>query len=211
MTTTGNSATSRRARARRGEGDRLRDDIMAAAERLLIETGDADAVSIRAVAETVGVTPPSIYLHFADKADLIFQVCQQQWDAFDEHLRAAVEDIEDPIQWLSTIGSAYVRWGLDNPEQYRVVFMSRPREVPPDVDKQALLTAGVFGDLLSVLQRAVERGQLTGDPQVIGFCIWSSAHGLTSLLISMPDMPWPDLDRLIPATLNRALERPGTL
>ena len=162
MTTTGNSATSRRARARRGEGDRLRDDIMAAAERLLIETGDADAVSIRAVAETVGVTPPSIYLHFADKAHLIFQVCQQQWDAFDEHLRAAVEDIDDPIQWLDTIGSAYVRWGLDNPEQYRVLFMSRPRDVPPHIDKQEILTAGVFGDLLGVLQRAVDRGQLTG-------------------------------------------------
>ena len=62
---------SRRTRARRGEGERLREEILDAAERLLIETGNRDAVSIRAVAEAVGVTPPSIYLHFADKTELL--------------------------------------------------------------------------------------------------------------------------------------------
>jgi AcrR family transcriptional regulator len=110
-------------------GERPRDDILAAAEHLLMETGDADAVSIRGVAEVVGVTPPSIYLHFVDKSDLIFQVCQQQWDSFNDHLRAAVDGVDDPIEWLETIGAAYVRWGVANPEQYRVLFMSRPREV----------------------------------------------------------------------------------
>ena len=70
------SASPRRARARRGEGPRLREEILAAATRLLAETGDEEAVSIRAVAEAVGVTPPSIYLHFADKTELIFAVCE---------------------------------------------------------------------------------------------------------------------------------------
>jgi AcrR family transcriptional regulator len=131
-------------------GERLRDDILAAAEHLLMETGDADAVSIRGVAEVVGVTPPSIYLHFVDKSDLIFQVCQQQWDSFNDHLRAAVDGVDDPIEWLETIGAAYVRWGVANPEQYRVLFMSRPREVPQHVNKQEILMSGVFGDLLNV-------------------------------------------------------------
>jgi AcrR family transcriptional regulator len=54
------AAPTRRHRARRGEGDRLREEILAAAERLLLETGDESAVSIRAVADAVGVTPPSI-------------------------------------------------------------------------------------------------------------------------------------------------------
>lgn len=124
-------------------------------------------MSIRGVAEVVGVTPPSIYLHFVDKSDLIFQVCQQQWDSFNDHLRAAVDGVDDPIEWLETIGAAYVRWGVANPEQYRVLFMSRPREVPQHVDKQEIRMSGVFGGLLSVIQRAVERRQLTGDPRLI--------------------------------------------
>ncbi|MCA1708231.1 MAG: TetR/AcrR family transcriptional regulator, partial [Actinobacteria bacterium] len=60
-----------RSRARRGEGDKLREDIIEAAERLLVETGDQASVSIRAIARSAGVTPPSIYLHFADKEGLL--------------------------------------------------------------------------------------------------------------------------------------------
>jgi AcrR family transcriptional regulator len=56
----------RRRRARRGEGEKLREEILEAAERLLLQTGSEEMVQVRAVAEAVGVTPPSIYLHFAD-------------------------------------------------------------------------------------------------------------------------------------------------
>ena len=51
---------ARRSRARRGEGARLREDILAAAEELLLSSGDAGSLSIRAIANAVGVTPPSI-------------------------------------------------------------------------------------------------------------------------------------------------------
>ena len=59
-------AVATRARNRRGEGARLRDDIVAAAVALLDETGDQAAVSLRAVARRVGIAAPSIYRHFAD-------------------------------------------------------------------------------------------------------------------------------------------------
>jgi AcrR family transcriptional regulator len=203
MTTTGRTTFPRRARARRGEGERLRADILQAAERLLFKTGDADAVSIRAVAEAVGVTPPSIYLHFADKTDLIFQICQQHLERFHEHMRSAVEGIEDPVAWLETIGRAYIRWGLDNPEHYRILFMSKPTEVPEHVDKQDVIMSGVLGDVLAIATKAVDEGKLTGDPALIGYGTWAAAHGLTSLLISCPDMPWPDVDQLRDALLDR--------
>ena len=70
----------RRSRSRRGQGEQLRDEILAAAERILIETNDQTALSIRAIAAAVGVTPPSIYLHFADRNDLVFAVCERQCD-----------------------------------------------------------------------------------------------------------------------------------
>lgn len=205
MTTTEPATARRRSRAPRGQGERLREDLLRAAEQLLIETGDADAVSIRAVAKAVGVTSPSIYLHFADKAELIFQVCQQQWDRFDEHLRASVGGLDDPIEWLATIGRAYIRWGLDNPEHYRILFMSKSTEVPDHIDKQEVIMSGVFGDVLAVVTRGVEQRSLVGDPALVTFHIWSAAHGLTSLLISISDLPWPDRDRLIDFTLEHAL------
>ena len=72
--------TTTRPRARKGQGDLLRTDILEAAERLLLETGSEDAVSIRAVADATGVTPPSIYRHFRDKQHLLFEVCARQMD-----------------------------------------------------------------------------------------------------------------------------------
>jgi AcrR family transcriptional regulator len=71
MTAARPSAVPARPRARRGEGDKLRDHLLTATERLMIESGGADTVSIRAIADAVGVTPPSIYLHFPDKEALI--------------------------------------------------------------------------------------------------------------------------------------------
>ena len=68
--------TARRSRSKRGEGESLRGEILDAAEAILNETGSADKVSTRAVAQRVGCSSPSIYLHFPDRAQLIFAVCE---------------------------------------------------------------------------------------------------------------------------------------
>ena len=94
------TAPAGRTRARRGEGELLHTQILDAAERLLIETGSEEAVSIRRIAEAVGVTPPSIYLHFADKDELIFAVCERQFEALDRVMDEAVVGIEDPLEEL---------------------------------------------------------------------------------------------------------------
>ncbi len=78
----------RRRRAPRGSGDQLRDEILDATTDLLLETGDAKAVSIRSVAQRVGVTPPSIYLHFADKDALLDAVCARYFEKLDEEMQA---------------------------------------------------------------------------------------------------------------------------
>src|ERR687888_1511242 len=98
----------RRRRAPRGQGERLRAEILAAAEHLLVETGDEEAVSIRAVADSVGVTPPSIYLHFADKNELMFAVCERQFERLDRVTEEAAAQSNDPLESLRLRGRAYV-------------------------------------------------------------------------------------------------------
>ena len=82
-------ASPRRSRSRRGQGELLRDEILAAAERILIETNDQTALSIRAIASAVGVTPPSIYLHFADRNDLVFAVCERHAEKLNQAMADA--------------------------------------------------------------------------------------------------------------------------
>src|SRR6516165_3259790 len=100
-----------RPRARRGEGEQLRQEIIDAAERLLIETGDERSVSIRAIAGAVGVSPPAVYLHFPDKESLVFAVCSKQFEIFDAEMEGAAAQGTDPIDELKRRSRAYVHFG----------------------------------------------------------------------------------------------------
>jgi AcrR family transcriptional regulator len=206
------SASPRRARARRGEGPRLRQEILAAATRLLAETGDTEAVSIRAVAEAVGVTPPSIYLHFADKTELIFAVCEEQFRQLDAEMAAAEAGVGDPLAALRRRGQAYVRFGLGNAEAYRVLFMYKD-QVPEHVDERYLYRSDTFNHLVGSVQRCLDAGALRpGDPLQIAIGLWVLVHGITSLLLAAPAFPWPLapeelVDRLIDDHLQGLLPR----
>lgn len=201
MTGGGNlgSVTATRQRARKGDGDLLRHEILEAAERLLLETGSEEAVSIRAVADAAGVTPPSIYRHFVDKTHLIFEVCSRQFDLLDDAIEAACEAIDDPVEAMQARGRAYVRFGIEHPEHYRIMFMG-PAYATPD-QWNDLLASGAFAHLVDGLQAAVDAGVVSvgpgGDLLSMALHVWANIHGLTSLLVARPTMPWPELDAFV--------------
>ena len=193
------STVTPRARARRGEGDKLHGEIVEAGMRLLFETGDEEAVTIRAVAKAVGVSPPSIYLHFADKAALLLAVCEATFEELDTYIESAVAGVDDPLEALRVRGRAYVQFGLDNPEQYRILFMTR------DLHGHAGLPApAAFEHHIEAVQRAWDADVLAGapSPELAAFSLWSGVHGITSLLIAKPDFPWPDREVLIDHVLR---------
>lgn len=208
------TAPVRRQRARRGEGDLLRAEILDATSQLLLRTGDREAVSIRAVADAVGVTPPSIYLHFADKASLINAVCIRHFHDLDQYIEAAVAGTSNPLEQLALRGKAYVRFGREHPEQYRILFMSKPdaTEAPPD--EQLLETCG-FNALTDNVVRAMEAGAIARmDPLLVATGLWTVVHGVTSLAISLPHYPMVPLETLVDHLLDthgRGLgaDRPG--
>jgi AcrR family transcriptional regulator len=195
------SPSPRRTRARRGEGEQLRAEILAAAERLLA-SGDERSVSIRAVADAVGVTPPSIYLHFADKDELITEVCQRHFTALDERMVAAGEGLDgDPLQSLHARGMAYVGFGLENPEHYRILFMSGAKGHVHD-DSDEIAKSAALEHMVGAVVAAMDAGLLRrADPELTTIGLWAVAHGITSLLIAMPGFPWGEplelADRLL--------------
>ena len=197
-----------RRRARRGEGDRLREEILDATERLLLESGDQEAVSIRAVADAVGVTPPSIYLHFADKNELIFAVCERYFARFDEvQERAAAEAPDDPVARLAARGRAYIRFGLDNPEPYRVLFMTRAGQWPDSWTPERMVGISAFGHLVQAVQDCIDAGAFRDEgAMMMAVGCWVTVHGITSLLLTLPGFPWPDLDSLIEYLMTTPVE-----
>jgi AcrR family transcriptional regulator len=188
-----------RARARRGEGERLREEIIEAVERLLARTGDIDLVSIRAIADEVGVTPPSIYRHFADKFTLVQEVVARHFATLDDAIETAGRRSDDPVESLRLRGRAYVDFGLANPEHYRVLFMCKTADAPAFEDLADSAGMQAFQHLVDAVQRGIDAGAFPPDLDATlgAVTIWTALHGITSLLISMPTFPWPDVDGLL--------------
>jgi AcrR family transcriptional regulator len=191
-----------RRRAPRGQGEQLRGELLTAAMDLLAETGDEAAVSLRAVAQRVGVSVPSIYLHFADKKALLDAVCQQVFVALHARLQEADADADDPFDALRRQGNAYVHFALENPEHYRIVMMTEHAPAPESVD--GLIAGDAFGYLVASVRRCLEIGIFEGDADEIALGLWAAAHGVAALLIAKPYFPWPERDAFIDRTICMA-------
>lgn len=188
-------AAPRRAPARKGEGDRLREEIAAAAEALLIETGSPDAVSIRSIAARVGVAPAALYLHFPDKERLFYGVCAQRYEEFRATLAEAFEAHDDPLESLLAGGRALVRFGLERPETYQVLFMVRPSVLPEKLAGHDP-AMDAFTMLVDVIRRGMDAGVFRQtDPFHAAVATWTSLHGFLAAWICTSGtgvFPWPD-------------------
>lgn len=193
-------ASEPRRRAPRGQGAALRGQVLTAAMDLLRETGSEEAVSVRAVAQRVGVSAPSIYLHFADKQALLDAVCAEVFEALHVAMKTASSEADDPWEALRQQGIAYVRFALANPEHYRIVMMRGPSQHDPSDE----IASGAFGHLLDGVTTCIGLGVLEGDPVDLGLKLWAAAHGLASLLITKPRFPWPPVDELVDSTICMA-------
>ena len=194
-----------RRRARRGDGALLGREILEAAKALLAETGDENAVSIRAVSDRVGVSTPSIYLHYADKQALLDAVCADVFEQLDATLVAAAAEVADPFEALRAMGLAYVRFAVDNPEHYRILLMSRDDHGTLHTTDEVINNAA-FQHLVEGVRACIDAGAFAADaePTVLAMTLWASAHGIASLLIAKPHWPWPPLDEIVGLVISSA-------
>lgn len=194
-----------RTRSPRGEGASLREDILDAATGLLAENGMESAVSVRAIADRVGVSIPSLYLHFADRQAILDAVCERVWTQLDEAMEKAALDGSSALDALKQRGLAYIRFGLANREHYRIVMMDRRTNVR---DEEMLIGSSSFAHLVEAVQACIDDATFPADsdPARLGMELWSAAHGLTSLVIAKPAMVWPDVETLA-SDLLEALAR----
>lgn len=183
----------RRRRAQRGSGEQLRPEIVKAAKDLLAASANADAVSIRAVAEAVGVTPPSIYLHFEDKNQLLSAVVVDVFAELDAAMLTAGEGVETPLGRLRAFGLAYVKFAVSHPEHYRLATMDPCPKPVDEVDE--VLRSSSFVHFMQTVVDCMDAGIFAaGDPLPVTFQLWAAAHGIASLVIAKPYLPWGDIE-----------------
>lgn len=196
------SAAVRRPRAKRGSGDLLRQEIVDAAKRLLAEADSANDVPIRAVADAVGVTTPSIYLHFADKQELLSAVVADVFRELDEAMVFAADGETTPMGRLRAFGLAYVRFALGHREHYRLAMLE-PCPTP-NLEVDEVLHSSAFAHMQATVEECIAAGIFAGDPLAISFEMWAAAHGVAALMIAKPYLPFGEAEEFADRVLCAA-------
>lgn len=167
----------------------LRIEILDAADRLLFELGDAREVSIEAVVEAVGCTPPALYYYFPSKERLLAEVCRRRYGQFAGMLEAAVPRTGTVVEQLIARGHAYLDWAVTHPEHYRILFMTPAGSQATTDDPDPRQGAGL-AELIDDLERGIADGTfLPGDTLVMALMLWSVVHGTASLAVANAGLP----------------------
>lgn len=164
----------RRSRNARGEGDKLRTEIVEAMLRLIADDARMRPMplSLREVAREAGITAPAIYRHFDGKEDLSGAALKALFTQLLAELDEAEESAQGqpPDRRLAALAHAYCRFAARNPSSFRVMFSGR------DPHKEE--TGEVANRWRTAVTRLADTGmRLTQTPEAAAMSVWSSVHG----------------------------------
>ncbi len=184
---------------REREKEALRQVILDAARELFAKEG-YENVSMRRIAEKIEYSPTTIYLYFEDKASLLFAICEETFAKLAKRMATLAKASDDPVESLRRGCRAYVDFGLKYPNHYRITFINHPdlhlgaehylRKGSMGLKCYETLRAGV-AECIRQKRFRVE------DVEAVTQTFWAGGHGITSLLITKPDFPWANKDKLI--------------
>ena len=155
--------------------------ITAEALALVRERGVAE-LSMRALAGRIGVTAPALYAHFDGREALLRACAQVGYDELDTRFREG--DPTSPIDMIWVSSRSYVRFAIDEPQLFALMFMFRPDaiEIEVDADNEHGGAATVFDAMLANIAEAISQGRLReADPLRYGLALWAAVHGVATV------------------------------
>ncbi len=156
-----------------------RDRLLLAAAQLMHESGDP-TVSTRAVCERAGVEAPTLYHHFGSKQGLIDAVIQHGFNQFVQP-EPAQDSAVDPIDAIRNGWDRHVRYGLEHPGFYALLYGNVERGRP------CAITSPALARLTDVLTVAAKAGRLRVAPADAAAQLLAANVGVTLSLIAQPE------------------------
>ena len=176
------SAAPARRATRYHHGD-LRRALIDTALAMVTEEG-AWNFTLREVARRAGVSHAAPYNHFEEKSALLAEVAALGFESLRRTMEtAARRHPRSARQAFAGIADAYVRFGVDHPAHYRLMFGAELAEKARYPALQAASDAA-FAVLTGVLERGQSSGQVRREAvRDQALAAWSLVHGLTTLFI----------------------------
>ncbi len=157
--------------------------ILDTAEQMFVEAGSYDAVSMRKIATEINYSATTIYLYFRDKDELFQTLLRDTFRQLSRAVALAVTE-RDPVAGLYQAMNACVRFGLEHPEHYRLLFMVRP-----SLRESSASNRRIGEEAFNLLRHQAALCANTGrvresDPDVLAQGTWAVVHGLTSMILN---------------------------
>jgi AcrR family transcriptional regulator len=160
--------------------DQLAVRLVDEAGRILSAEGAA-ALTLRRLAQTVGISTMPVYTLFGDKRGLLTAMYRDGYRRLGAALSAATEGADDPLEALVALGHTYRATALANAHLYDLMFGRPAPAFEPAPEAQDVADAA-FRPLVDAVQRCLDSGQLAGgEAERIAFHLWSVSHGMVSL------------------------------
>jgi AcrR family transcriptional regulator len=156
------------------------ENILVEAMKLFLDQGYKN-VTIRKIAEKIEYSPATIYLYFKDKDEILFTL---QTRAFEKFYRAQMEiqNIEDPVERLIAHGNNYIKFALDNPEYYDLMFIMEQPIIGMKNDGRIIPDS--FELLKQNVKACIDKGHMRStNAEATAFSLWAFVHGVSSLII----------------------------
>ncbi len=178
----------------------IRELILGTARKCLIAEG-YDNFSLRNLAQRIGYSPAAIYRYFKSKDEIFACLTAQSFDLLIHASSSIVpQPGEDPLSVLKRGMNAYVSFGLENPDHYRIAFLLNETKSPQR-------PRAAYDALRARVNRCIEAGRMPpADTDLIAQSLWAAVHGVTSLLVQRQSFPWVERSKLVDRVIQSAVD-----
>jgi AcrR family transcriptional regulator len=179
--------------------------ILEASMKLFMEQG-FENVSIRKIAELIEYSPTTVYLYFKDKNEILLYLHEMGFQKMAEYF-ADLWTIKNPLLRLAKMGEYYIKFGLENPAYYELMFILKaPMEALEALDANCEWKSGdqALGKLKEIIQECMDKKLIEkGDVNAVAMSIWSMVHGMVALAVR------DRFDKLVPRDQMVAMMQKG--
>ena len=144
-----------------------------------------DAVSMREVARSAGVSHQAPYHYFGDRAGIFAAIAAEGFESLAAEFRQVLATGTHPSRATFEV---YVRLARTHPGHFRIMFRADLCGVFTHEATRAAADDG-FQELLNMVQRTVGEHLSERDLYAWSSLMWSTAHGFATLLIDGPLIP----------------------
>jgi AcrR family transcriptional regulator len=170
----------------------------------MVESEGARGLSLRRVAQRVGIAATSVYLHFPDVDHLLAAAVERAFERLTVATNEAAREAHGPADELRARCRAYCHFAIDHPQLYQAMFQV---DLPQVLAANPANTPGrrSFENLVAAVRRCLDAGVAPAhdDPFRLASLVWTAEHGLVLARISRPTFPWAPLDALVDEMLTR--------